>query len=114
MWIKELGDIYLESGSDMRNPEPYAGSGKYRPVETKNSVWMRSPGFNKGGDGENSVNVSPTLALPEQEEGVEGMIDKREVYAKINQLLEDLDIHNPIDRSAILVLSTLKNMLKKS
>ena len=110
MWIKELGDVYMEGWpGDMRNPAPPStGNGHYRPVETKGSV-MYKGSFSKGAD---DYNPQTTPVFDQQEEVPEEMIDKREVFAKINQLLEDYDSSNPMERMAVMALSALKNMLK--
>ena len=49
----------------------------------------------------------------EQEEVIEGAINKKDVCAMIDELSKTLNDSNPTDRAALLVLGQLKTRIKK-
>jgi len=108
--FEAYGEVMEESWGGMAMNRPPLKGGTQAPQDTRNTL---SSASSKIGIEQGSLyNQSQASGQNPYEQEESGSIDKQKVYGIIEHLLKDLDSSKITDRTAVMILSKLKKLIK--
>jgi hypothetical protein len=113
-WLKEMGSKMYTEGWGPGSPNlPGDARTLYTPSETKDSVKMKGI-FGAGDSPSNMLGMSQASGQNPFEQEEEEVISKTKLLQYVNQELEKLNPNNQLEKSAVLILTKLKEIVERA
>lgn len=112
MWLKDLGNLYVEGWGPSSPNLPGDSRATLPPQETHDSLRMKGV-FGSADSPANMASLSQASGQNPYEQEEDKALSKAKVLKLIDDALRTLDPVNNLDKSGIMALSTLKNKIKK-
>jgi len=111
MWLKELGNLYNEGWNPGSPNLPGDARGVSRAQETATSLRMKGV-FGSGDSPANMASLSMASGQNPYEQEEDTALSKSNVLNLIDASMADLDSNNNSDKTALLILGTLRKKIK--
>ena len=111
MWLTELGHLYTEGWTPGSPNLPGTARGAVRAQETPDSLRMKGT-FGSGDSPPNMAAQSMASGQNPYEQEEEATLSKSNVLNLIDASMADLDHRNNSDKTALLILGTLRKKIK--